>query len=417
MTKKLPLFTFLAVYALAPFFISAQSTDNHAYAITDAGHGSSWTFLRKLNLETGVFSEILLDGNEAKQAAYSATNKKLITHYPQARGMGFNEQPAFSGGVAAMAYDKKNNRLYYTPMFIDQLRYIDLKTMNVFYVDDIVFSGKSQKSPDQGNIVTRMVIADDGYGYAITNDGTQLLRFTTERKITVQDLGTLIDAPENKDVSIHNSCSSYGGDVIADDNGGLYILSARNHLFKVDINTKIATHLGVINGLPASFTINGAVVAADNKIVVSTAQQAASYFVIDLKSMQAASYTLQGAVWQCADMANGNVYATGKKATPSIQEMSRGKLNNTDNGMVSVYPNPVTDNRFTMHFSALKAGIYVVQLTDAMGKVVLQQNIVVSGDNSTEQINISPGAAKGIYLVKVLNSAKLIAYSTKIIVQ
>jgi hypothetical protein len=302
-------------------------------------------------------------------------------------------------------------------MFIDQLRYIDLKTMNVFYVDDIVFSGKSQKSPDQGNIVTRMVIADDGYGYAITNDGTQLLRFTTERKITVQDLGTLIDAPENKDVSIHNSCSSYGGDVIADDNGGLYILSARNHLFKVDINTKIATHLGVINGLPASFTINGAVVAADNKIVVSTAQQAASYFVIDLKSMQAASYTLQGAVWQCADMANGNVYATGKKATPSIQEMSRGKLNNTDNGMVSVYPNPVTDNRFTMHFSALKAGIYVVQLTDAMGKVVLQQNIVVSGDNSTEQINISPGAAKGIYLVKVLNSAKLIAYSTKIIVQ
>ena len=81
-------------------------------------------------------------------------------------------------------YDKKNNRLYYTPMFIDQLRYIDLKTMKVFYVADRAFTGKPQKSSDQGNIVTRMVIASDGNGYAMTNDGTQLIQFSTGKKMT-----------------------------------------------------------------------------------------------------------------------------------------------------------------------------------------------------------------------------------------
>jgi hypothetical protein len=418
MRKNLPLFALLAASSLSSFWVKAQTADRHAYAVTDAGQGPSWTFLRKLNLETGVFSDVLLNGNDVKQVAFSAASKKEITNYPLGKGMGFNEQPAFSSGVAAMAYDKKNNRLYYTPMFIDQLRFIDLKTMKVFYVDDNVFSGKSQKSPDQGNIVTRMVIADDGSGYAITNDGTQLLRFGTGKKLNIEDLGTLVDAPENKGVSIHNSCSSYGGDVVADDNGGLYIFSARNHVFRVDIETKVATHLGVVNGLPAGFTINGAVVTADNKIVVSTAMNAASYYTVDLKTMNAATYSVQGTVWQSSDMANSNLYASGKKPVAQpIQEMSRSEQANTGDGKVSVYPNPITDSRFAIQFNSLKAGAYVVQITDVMGKLVQQQNIVISGENHTQQVNMSRGAAKGIYLINVLDSAKQIVYTTKVIVQ
>ncbi|HQW45097.1 MAG: hypothetical protein WBB20_07495 [Chitinophagaceae bacterium] len=38
-------------------------------------------------------------------------------------------------------------------MRIDQLRYIDLKTMKVYYPADRGFSGQSQKSSDQGNII------------------------------------------------------------------------------------------------------------------------------------------------------------------------------------------------------------------------------------------------------------------------
>ena len=120
--------------------------------------------------------------------------------------------------------------------------------MKVYYPADRGFSGQSQKSSDQGNIVTRMVIADDGNGYAMTNDGTQLLRFSTGKKLEITDLGSLVDDQANKGISVHNSCSSYGGDMIADDNGNMFVFSARNHVFKINIESKVATHLGTITG-------------------------------------------------------------------------------------------------------------------------------------------------------------------------
>ena len=89
-----------------------------------------------------------------------------------------------------------------------------------------------------------MTIADDGNGYALTNDGAHLIRFTTGKKLVITDLGMLADAPESKGVSIHSSCSSFGGDMIADNEGNLYVFSARNSVFKINIETKVATHLG-----------------------------------------------------------------------------------------------------------------------------------------------------------------------------
>ena len=49
------------------------------------------------------------------------------------------------------------------------------------------------------------------------------------------------------------------GDVVADDDGNIYIFTVRNHVFKVNLETRGYT-FGVVTGLPAGFTINGAVV-------------------------------------------------------------------------------------------------------------------------------------------------------------
>ena len=38
----------------------------------------------------------------------------------------------------------------------------------------------------------------DGNGYAITNDGNHLIRFTTGKKTVITDFGNLIDAETNK---------------------------------------------------------------------------------------------------------------------------------------------------------------------------------------------------------------------------
>src|ERR1043166_2635334 len=136
------------------FTISVFGQDRFAYAITDVNQNTaSWTVLRKLNLQTGVYSDALLDGVNMKQVAYDALTKQLIA----ANNANGNASLPFSTGVAAIAYDRKNNRLYFTPMFIDQLRYIDLETMKLYYVSGQSFTGHANTNKDDGGVVSRMV--------------------------------------------------------------------------------------------------------------------------------------------------------------------------------------------------------------------------------------------------------------------
>jgi hypothetical protein len=417
MRKSLPFVTLALGAVLLTTHSNAQQADRFAYAVTDIQQGPNWNFLRKLNLQTGEYSQVLLSGNDAAALAFDATSKKQFTEPVTDQFYGTVANAAFATGVAAMAYDKKNNRLYYTPMMIDQLRYIDLKTMKVFYVTDQVFTGKPQKSSDQGNIVTRMVIASDGNGYAMTNDGRQLIQFSTGKKLAITDLGSVVDDQANKGVSVHSSCSSFGGDMIADDNGNLFVLSARNNVFKINIESKVATFLGTISGLPAGFTVNGAAVTDDNKIVVASATQGGSLFTVDAKTLAATPYAIVGTGWQTSDMANSNLLVSGAKAKGStIELISRNDANSGD-GKINIYPNPVTNNQFAIQFNQLQAGGYTVQVTDVMGRQVVQQAVNISGDNQTQTIKLSPASAKGVYLVKVTDQSSKAVYSTKVVVQ
>ena len=419
MRKSLPFASLVLGTVLLTTHSIAQQADRFAYAVTDMQQqGPSWNFLRKLNLQTGEYSQVLLTGNDPSLVAFNATTKKQFEAPVSDKLYGTTANAAFATGVAAMAYDKKNNRIYYTPMMIDQLRYIDLKTMNVFYVADQAFTGKPQKSSDQGNIVTRMVIASDGNGYAMTNDGTQLIKFSTGKKLTITDLGAVVDDQANKGISIHNSCSSFGGDMIADDNGNLYAISARNHVFKINIESKVATHLGAITGLPAAYTINGAAVNDDNKIVVASATQGGSLFTVDAKYLVATPYTIAGTVWQTADLANGNLLESGVRAKGSVIELiSRTDQPNSGDGKINIYPNPITNNQFVIQFNQLEAGNYNIQVTDIMGRQVVQQAVTINGDNQAQSIKLNSATSKGVYLVKVTDQSRKAVYSSKVSVQ
>ena len=284
---------------------------------------------------------------------------------------------------------------------------------------DLAFTGKPVKSSDQGNIVTRMVIASDGNGYAMTNDATQLIRFSTGKKSVITDLGAIVDDPSNKDVSIHNSCSSYGGDMIADDDGNLYVFSARNNVFKIDIGSKVATYLGVIKGLPNGFTVNGAAVNDENRVLVaSAAAQAGTYFTINMKDLSAAPYNLAGAVWQSSDLANSNLLVTGNKKSAQPMELIQNRpADDLNAGRVSIFPNPVTHNQFVIQFGQLEPGAYTIQVTDVTGRQVLQQTVNLNSEMQVQRIKLNPSASKGVYLVKVLDAGSRTAFSTKIVVQ
>lgn len=417
MRIALPLLSLTTTIFFSYSSAQAQSADRYTWAITDVQPGgSNWSSLRKLNLQTGEYSGVLLYGSNSGLTMYDAVSKKPIDPPLTDARFGNTIHAAFGTGVAAMAFDKKNNRLYYTPMLVDQLRYIDLRTMKVFVVTGKGFTTKSVKNADQGNIVTRMVIASDGYGYALTNDATQMIRFSTGKSLAIEDLGALVDDPANNGLSIHNSCSSFGGDMIADNDGNLYVISARNHVFKIDPSNKIATHMGMINGLPEGFTVNGAAVNTENRILVSSALRT-DYFTVDHRNWSASPYTTSNSAWNSSDLANGNVLVTSEQKNNTVDFVSRNPAPNSGDTRISLYPNPVTNNQFTMQFSQLKAGNYSLQVTDVMGRNVVLQQISISGDNHAQVVKLDPASARGIYLIKVTDGTKGEVFATKIVVQ
>ncbi|MBK9568605.1 MAG: hypothetical protein IPO53_00865 [Chitinophagaceae bacterium] len=127
MKKNLPLFSLLFGTIFLTSTTEAQQPDQFAYAVTDGQQAANWSFLRKLNLQTGEYSAVLLSGDDISLPAYDATSKKQFTSPLKDANYGNALNAPFGTGVAAMAFDKKNNRLYFTPMFIDQLRYLDIK--------------------------------------------------------------------------------------------------------------------------------------------------------------------------------------------------------------------------------------------------------------------------------------------------
>jgi hypothetical protein len=393
--------------------VSAQ--DRFAFAITDvAKDGMNWISLRKLDLGNGQYSDILLNGTDMKTAVFDASSRKPITLQADARYGNTISMP-FSNGVAAAAYDRDHNRLYFTPMFVDQLRYIDMKTMKVYYVTGQEFTGKGNMHGDEGKIVTRMVIAPDGYGYAITNDGSELIRFSTDKKNVIENLGALVDDPANKMISIHNRCSSFGGDMICDDAGNLFILTAYNNVFKVNTDTKVATHLGRIQNLPANFTTNGAVVNADGQILVSSAVDGSGWFTVDPKSWAATSFTAANGVYKSSDLANSNYLSTKAKGANDFTLISRAEEKFSK--MISIYPNPVTNNRVTLLFNKVPQGDYSIELTDVLGRSVQQKKISITSETQTEVLPLNESNSKGVYMVKMYDSEKLSVYTQKVVVQ
>ena len=415
--RKNLLFSALLLGTLSFSIITYSQNDRFAFAITDLqATGSGWNALRKLDLKSGEFTTVLLNGSDASVTAYDVSTKKAWKALP---GVQFGDQMQipFSTGVAAMAYDKKNNRLYFTPMFIDQLRYVDLKTMKVFYVTDQSFTKLGSMHNDEGKVISRMVINPDGTGYAVSNDANTFIRFTTGKKLEITQLGSLVDDPSNGGVSIHNRCSSWGGDMIADNEGKLYILSARNSVYKIDVETKAATLLGYIKGLPQDFTTNGAVVTTEGKVLVSSAVNGNAYFLIDPKDWSATQYESKAGIFRSSDLANSNYLQTKPKNLTQSEIVTRKTpINIIAASKIQIYPNPAND-QFTLQFGKIPTGNYNIQMTNAIGQIVVQRAVNVQSEDQVETFSIKSSMARGVYLIKVSSSNKEAVHSQKLVVQ
>jgi Secretion system C-terminal sorting domain len=357
--------------------------DHFAYAITSINKGGSeWVALRKLDTRTGEFSSILRNVQDSS--------------------------------VAAIAYDRKSNRLYYTPMNIDQLHYIDLSTMETFAVSDQFFSKACKYDLKNTGPVNRMVIAPDEFGYTITNDGNHLIRFTTNGSPVITDMGDLMDDPQNKEMTIHSICANSGGDLVADDNGHLYLITGSNKVFKVDIATKMTSYLGTVSGLPQKFTTSGVAVTENGKqLIVTSTVYTDTYFLIDPATWNATPAQTKYELFESADLANSNVLYSN---TTGYTNLFIGK---SDENLkkIKIYPNPVMDDIVNLQFNELQPGNYTIQLADVVGRIAVQQKITIIGNTQTEIMHIPPDATQGFYYIRILDEKNNEVGTQKLIVE
>ncbi|HYF31294.1 MAG TPA: T9SS type A sorting domain-containing protein [Chitinophagaceae bacterium] len=398
---------------------TAQNTSRKAFAITGGQKGqSNWTEVRLIDLSTGAELQTIYSSSQVPQVFHARTGKPIaITNDNNVRN---NSNMPFSTFSAACAYDSKHDRLYYTPMGINQLRYIDMggKSPRIYYFEGEAF-GQTANLQDEANHITRMVIGADGNGYALSNDGNHLLRFTTGRKPIISDLGNLVDDQANGGVSIHNRCSSWGGDMIADAFGKLHLISARQAVFEINIDSRVATFKGYISGLPANYTTNGAVVDDEGKVIVGSAVSTQGYYSVDLQSLKATKLESKEKVFNTSDLANANL-ALKKEADQKASAVSAAALLNRQivrNDNISVYPNPVTDGTFRLYFDNQRQGKYEIQLLDLTGRVVSSQSITIGAKAQVEDMVVSSNLARGMYLVKVVDGRRKAMFSDKILIQ
>src|SRR6476620_1969839 len=101
MTKSLRIVSLLLGTVLISNLAFTQA-DRFAYAITDVNkEGANWSFLRKVDLQTGAYSEILLSGNDVARLSYDAVTKKQMTTPLNDPRYGNLANAAFGTGVAA----------------------------------------------------------------------------------------------------------------------------------------------------------------------------------------------------------------------------------------------------------------------------------------------------------------------------
>lgn len=412
----------LTAALISSSFLAVAQQNKTTYAITGDGNNDFvWMNIRQVDLTTGQITQTLFERSKTNFVITDVNTKKSInqSEFANQNIMGSSNYPT-STFVAGAAYDKRSNKLFFTPMRMAELRWLDLNIKNEtpqFYsMKPSAF--KVLNPNDEATNITRMVIGADGIGYALSNDGNHLFSFTTGKKPVVTDLGNIIDADQNNGVSIHNKCTSWGGDMIADAFGKLYVISASHVVFVIDINSRIATYQGSIKDLPAGYTTNAAAVNDEGDVVVASANMFDGFYKFKMTDLAAQKMIGSDIKYNASDFANANLlfqkdadaknnYATSKVPVTPITISSDTK----------VFPNPVTNSNFNILLDSKTNGVNTIIVSDLAGRVVVTNKSSVSKGTQTVNMKMNPNTSKGIYMVKVLDESNTIILNEKIIVQ
>lgn len=416
MKSKILLTSSIVFAALAANAQDAART----FAITGDGNNDyMWMNIRQVNLNSGVISKNLFERSKTNFSITDVGTKK-VTSQNDLKDANIYMASGYPTAtfVAAAAFDKRSDKLFFIPMRMNELRWVDVSSRSE---SPKFYSMQSAALPlgfnnDESVHITRMTIGSDGNGYAISNDGNHFIKFTTGKKPVITDLGALIDAEANSGISVHNKCTSWGGDMVADAFGKLYIITASRHVFTVDIDSRIATHTGTISGLPANFTTNGAAVDDEGNIVVTSANVFAGYFRVKLDGLTATKIEGSDMVFNASDLANGNLLLQ-KEADAARKFGPASDIRNETLAGNKVVPNPVTGSSFKLLLNGELDGAHTIVLTDVAGRTIQSTRANIIKGQVQQTININRRPVSGTYIVKVMDVSGKVVLTDKVIIQ
>ncbi len=333
------------------------------------------------------------------------------------------------GAVACMAYDAKTNRLFYVPQHLSELRYMDLNQSDpsFTYLDNQSLNLLHSKD-DVANQITRMTIGADGFGYALSNDGEHLIKFSTAGTPVIQDLGVLVDKPTNG-IFVRSSCTSWGGDMVADASGNLILITQSNYVFRISLPGKVAEYVGLISGVPQGFTSNGAAVDENGDLILSCGSCLGNggfvpfYKITNWTNLVASAVpdNIPG-IGNISDMASSNLlFQKNAGTTPAALAPAFSQTQEPEKLALptyTIYPNPVTSLKFRIKTNNITdKGEYRMIVVDVSGRAVMEEKMTLGSKSNLSSFTFPTNEARGIYTVLIVDIFNRTVYSQQLIVQ
>jgi len=288
--------------------------------------------------------------------------------------------------IAAMTANDAGD-VFFIPMTQSRLMMVNSTSKNGTFTQ---IENSALDTKDQGTYFARMTTAPNGFMYALNNNGTEFLRISSNGN--VQNLGAVkgfMDQVKN----LGTETLAYGGDMIADAFGNLYVISAAGNVFKLNPNNLNVSFVGKIKGLPEKYTVNGAAVDKNGNVLLGTSSEF-GFYTMDFDMLEAKFaanydipvYDLSSSYFLKQDMANSlegsgySLYPTIVK-TKELNIVARSNENNILNVNVwnlnnkKVYSNTISvksagDYKINLN-GALQPGIYVLKATNQNGTEVI----------------------------------------------
>jgi hypothetical protein len=417
----------IAVLLCVSITAFSQSTAKKTFLVSASSSAPlTYNHITTIDLNTGKTVDDLFD----PQKNYSSRNNgfKSYEKCDSKKNQGDDTlRSPLGSGAACLAFDAKSNRIFYVPLQLSELRYMDLKESEPsFTCLENQSINLMHNRTDVAGQITRMAINGDGIGYALSNDGEHLIKFTTTGTPVIQDLGVLIDNPKNE-VLVRSSCSSWGGDMVCAADGSLYLVALHNHVFHISLPSKKCDYIGTIKNLPAEFFSNGASVDENGDLLVSCGTSYGKNFSpiykVKWPSLEATAVDVHNSgIGNIADMGSSNLLfqKENKKATNTVanfgEVVEADNANNLPN--ISVFPNPVSHGKFQIRTTNMKEkGEYKMLLLDVNGKAIMEGKMNLGLKTNTNTFTFPAQNAKGVYFVQIADIFNRTIYSQQLIVE